>query len=153
MVYYAPNGQPPAFNYEETNSREKVTVWAALCGDGRIIGPYFFDANVNGRNYLEMINRFVVTEMILNYNFNIFGNVVFLQEIWWFQDGAPCHRARIVSDRLRQLFGNQIVALHHNPEWPPRSPDLTPCDFSCGDISKKGFTGSLQIICLNCVKR
>ena len=83
MVYYAPNGQPPAFNYEETNSREKVTVWAALCGDWRIIGPYFFfDANVNGGNYLQMINRFVAPELILNYNFNIFADVVFDQEIW-----------------------------------------------------------------------
>ena len=82
MVYYLPNGQPPAFNYEEINSREKVTVWAALCGDGRIIGPYFFDANFNDGNYLQRINQFVAPELILNYNFNIFADVVFDQEIW-----------------------------------------------------------------------
>ena len=28
-----------------------------------------------------------------------------------------------------ELFGNHIIALNNDPEWPPRSPDLTPCDF------------------------
>ena len=37
---YAPKGLPPAFNFERSNSRVQLTVWAALCGNGVIIGPY-----------------------------------------------------------------------------------------------------------------
>ena len=29
---YAPKGNPPSFNFERTNSRAKLTIWAALCG-------------------------------------------------------------------------------------------------------------------------
>ena len=30
--------------------------------------------------------------------------------------------------RLAQVFGNRVVALYHDVEWPPRSVDLTPFD-------------------------
>ena len=51
------------------------------------------------------------------------------RHLWWVQDGAPAHRRIIVRDRLRDLFGNRVIALNHVIEWPPRSPDLTPLDF------------------------
>jgi hypothetical protein len=38
---YAPTGQPPAFNFERNDSRAKLTVWAPLCGNGLLVGPYF----------------------------------------------------------------------------------------------------------------
>ena len=55
---YAPKGHPPAFNFE-SSSRVQLTVWAALCGNSVIIGPYFFEGNVNGIAYLRMVNEFV----------------------------------------------------------------------------------------------
>ena len=56
---------------------------------------------------------------------------------WWAQDDVPAHRLIKVRDRLNDVFGNnRIIGLGHDVEWPPRSPDLTPCDFFCGDISK-----------------
>ena len=54
--------------------------------------------------------------------------------LWWVQDGAGAHRARDVKTKLTEVFGEKVIALGHNVEWPPRSPDLTPCDFSCRDI-------------------
>ena len=39
------------------------------------------------------------------------------------------HRSRAVHDRLQELFPNRVVGIGHAPEWPPRSPDLTPLDF------------------------
>ena len=40
------------------------------------------------------------------------------------------HRLVEVRGRLNRVFGaNRVIALGHNIEWPPRSPDLTPCDF------------------------
>ena len=43
---------------------------------------------------------------------------------------ALAHQRVAVRDRLRELFADRVIALHHKIEWPPRSPDLTPCDFS-----------------------
>lgn len=125
---YAPMGQPPDFHYDISELRAKVTVWAAVCGNGVILGPYFFDQNITGEVYLNMINEQIVPEMMEAFDFNIFGDVLF-EEQWWFQDGAGAHRRRDVMERLVQLFGNKVVALNRDVEWPARSPDLTPCDF------------------------
>ena len=40
-----------------------------------------------------------------------------------------------VRNRLAEVFGHRVIALHHDVEWPPRSPDLT-CDFFFGAISR-----------------
>ncbi|XP_041477271.1 uncharacterized protein LOC121425309 [Lytechinus variegatus] len=45
------------------------------------------------------------------------------------EDGAPCHRSRDVTERLTQLFGDRVISLDQEVEWPPRSPDMTPLDF------------------------
>ena len=126
---YAPRGHPPNDHfYEIPDSREKVTVWAALCGTGQILGPHFFDGNVNGDNYLNMINDVVVPEMMELFDYNIVDENLF-PEKRWFQDGAPAHGTIIVRNRLAELFAaNHVIALHHEREWPARSPDLTPCD-------------------------
>ena len=69
-----------------------------------------------------MINDEIIPELRRIYG-DQFGR------IWWFQNGAPAHRPLIVRERLHELFGDHIVALNHDIEWPARSPDLTPCDF------------------------
>ena len=65
---YAPKGHPPAFNFERSHSREHVTGWAALCGNGMIFGPYFFKQNVNGIAYLRMFNEFVFPQLAERFN-------------------------------------------------------------------------------------
>ena len=35
----------------------------------------------------------------------------------------------MVTDRIKDLFGDFVIALNHAVEWPPRPPDLTPLDF------------------------
>ena len=60
----------------------------------------------------------------------------------WVQDGTPAHRRIIVTNRPRELFNHNAIALNHNPEWRPlRSPDLTPCDlfFFGGYLTSKVF--------------
>ena len=76
--------------------------------------------------YLEMINEHVVPQLELHFERQQGG--VF-RRLWWAQDGAPAHRLIAVRDRLRELFAHRVIALNHEVEWPPRSPDLTPCDF------------------------
>ena len=141
---YAPKGNPPSLNFERTNSRAKLTIWAALCGNGVILGPYFFDGNVNGLAYLRMLNEFAFPQLAVHFN-NQFWEGLF-QGLWWAQDGAPAHRLIEVRDCLNEVFGeNRVIALQHNVDWPPRSPDLTPCDFFCGGI--------LRVKCLQLIPR
>ncbi|KFM63296.1 hypothetical protein X975_25949, partial [Stegodyphus mimosarum] len=46
------------------------------------------------------------------------------------QDGAPPHIARRVKDLLRASFGDdRVLSRHFRHAWPPRSPDLSPCDY------------------------
>ena len=60
---YAPIGQAPEFNFNVNMSRQKLTVWLGLCGNGQVIGPFFFERNVNGVRYLQMLNDNVVPQL------------------------------------------------------------------------------------------
>ena len=138
---YAPKGNPPDFKFERNHSRDKLHVWIGLCGNGHIVGPYFFNRNVNGRTYGNMLNQFVFPAIAWIYQ--KFGLV--FDGIWWMQDGAPAHRTVLIRRMLRQKFQNRVVALNHPIEWPPRSPDLTPCDFFLwGYLKQKVFSSPVQ---------
>ncbi|GBM95766.1 hypothetical protein AVEN_182714-1 [Araneus ventricosus] len=53
-----------------------------------------------------------------------------LQDIIFVQDGAPPHIDRRVKQLLRQHFTDaRVISRHFPTAWPPRSPDVTPCDF------------------------
>lgn len=48
---------------------------------------------------------------------------------------------------LAEFFGRRVIALYHDIEWPPRSPDLTPCDFFLwGYIKSKVYVTPPQSI-------
>ncbi|CAF3776126.1 unnamed protein product [Rotaria sp. Silwood1] len=53
----------------------------------------------------------------------------------WQQDGAPPHYGLVVREYLNDTFSHWI-GRRETIEWPPRSPDLTPCDFSLWGIIK-----------------
>ena len=121
-------------------SREKVSVWMGLSGSGHIIGPFFYEGNLNGNAYLQMLNEEIIPRL-----FELYGNRV--DHLWWMQDEAPCYRTNVIRNRLREVFGNRIIGLGHTAEWPPRSPDLTPCDFFfCGAIWKTKSMKHPQLI-------
>ncbi|KAF2352904.1 Protein of unknown function DUF4817 [Trinorchestia longiramus] len=119
---YAPQNNPPEWNFEKSICQDKLSLWIGLCGNGSLVGPLFYDNNLYGVAYLDLINEAIVLELR-----HIYANR--FNRLWWFQDGAPAHRLLVVKERLRELFGTRIVALSYDIEWPPRSPDLTPCDY------------------------
>lgn len=126
---YAPKNNPPRhFTYDIPVSREKLVVWAGMMGDGALVGPVFIDGNMNAAKYREVINQTIVPHLLANgrYQVNANGSI---RRVWYFQDGAPCHRERGVHQILEDLFPRRVVGLGHAVEWPPRSPDLTPLDF------------------------
>ena len=124
--HYAERHHPPNIAFERSMSREKVTVWIGISGNGHLFGPFFFNGNVNRQRYLDMLNDFVVPELKQVFPRQRQGD---FRRAWWVQDGAPAHRSRVVRDCLAELFNIRIIALNHPVEWPARSPDLTPCDF------------------------
>ncbi|GFV63356.1 putative DD41D transposase [Trichonephila clavipes] len=104
--------------------QKKLTVWCALWAGG-IIGPYFFkndeghNVTVNGDRYRAMITNCFIPEL----------NNHDVQELWFQQDGATCHTARVTIDLLKDTFGDRLISRFGPVNWPPRSCDLTPLDY------------------------
>lgn len=109
----------PHFFTEAPVNAPKVMVWAGIWSGG-IIGPFFFDTTVTGDSYLEMLNEFLLPNLNEHPRF---GSLMFMQ------DGAPPHFARKVREWLDEHFPDRWIGRRGPIEWPPRSPDLTPCDF------------------------
>ena len=86
----------PDLNYDLPEARGKVSVWAGLCGNGRVLGPFFYDFNLTGEAYANMLNEEIVPQMMEIFDFNLFGDALF-ENVWWFQDGAPPHRRNVVT--------------------------------------------------------
>ena len=107
---YAPKGYPPTFNFERSNFREHLTVWAALCGNRIIFGPYFFERNVDGIAYLQMFDEFVFPQLTEHFN-NQHWEERF-RGLWWAQDGTPAYRLIAVRDGLNYVLENSASLGH-----------------------------------------
>ena len=101
-----------------------------------VTGPYFFEdqnghaTTVNSNRYVTMLETFVVQHLMR-----------FLHSInraWFQQVGSTSHTARILMAAVRQLFGERVISKNGDIQWPPRSPDLSACDFFffCGVVLK-----------------
>lgn len=99
-------------------SSEKVMVWLGII-DAKLIGPFFFEDNVNGNNYLTMLNGLVIPKL----------EQLGLIDCYFQQDGAPPHFSRNVKNYLNERFPNKWIGRGGPVEWAPRSPDLTVLDF------------------------
>lgn len=94
-------------------------VWAGII-DEQLIGPYFFERNVNTDAYIELLGNYVYPELILRgYD---------PENVWYQHDGAPPHRSLETRDWLDANFNNWI-GIGGTIGWPPRSPELNPLDF------------------------
>ena len=71
---YAPSNQPPNFYYNVDGSCQKLTVWRGLCGNGAMLGPFFFDGNVNGQSYLNFLNDKVIPLMTVLFQNQFYEN-------------------------------------------------------------------------------
>ena len=103
----------------------KVMVWCAFSSKS-FYGPYFFEETVNWQNYLAMLKNFFWQrhKMVKDSRYFFFQ-----------QDGVPPHRKKEVQTWLKSKFGANFL---ESNVWPPRSPDLNPCDFSLWGTIKQG---------------
>lgn len=112
--------RPDDFYVQQQQGARSVTVWAAL-SKYHLFGPYIFPSTVTGDAY-----RAILTEMFLPELLEKCGS---LENVWFQQDGAPAHYANETLLLLGNIFQDRVVSRGLGHEWPPRSPDLTPCDF------------------------
>ena len=52
-----------------------------------------------------------------------------VEEMWFQQHGATAHTARASMTVVRQMFPQHVISRFGDVSWPPRSPDLSACDF------------------------
>jgi hypothetical protein len=52
-----------------------------------------------------------------------------LSTIWFQQNGATAHTARVSMEVIREMFPEQAISLHRELPWPAHSPDLSACDY------------------------
>ena len=131
--YWAPEN--PNWVREQGLHSPRTTVWAAIW-EGGIIGPIFFDQNVDSESYLEMLGTEFWPQVEQR---GLQDTMIFMQ------DGAPPHFATIVRHWLNQKLPGRWIgrgtANDLNIPWPPRSPDITPCDyFLWGFLKSKVYT-------------
>lgn len=106
----------PVIGIETPLHDEKVLVWCAISA-AKIYGPYFFSESVNQDNYLSMLKIFFWPKHLRTAEY---------KKYFFQQDGATPHTANTVQTWLTTKFNEKFV---NKKTWPPRSPDLNPCDF------------------------
>jgi transposase len=116
--------QNPYNLVELPNYPQKVHIWAGICSYG-VIGPYFFHNSVTASSYVEMLN---------NWFWPLIINMPEREAMWFMQDGATPHYSTQAREWLNNKFPGKWIGRGGPWSWPPRSPDLTPADFFCGDI-------------------
>lgn len=108
---------------EHERDSPKLNVFCAI-SKTLVYGPFFFTENtVNGRSYLEMLQTWLFPQLNNNSDDYIYQ-----------QDGAPPHWHLDVRGFLNETLPNRWIGRNGTNDltlcsWPPRSPDLTPCDY------------------------
>jgi hypothetical protein len=76
---------------------------------------------VTSERYVEMLRNFLHPQLrSLRVN---------MEEMWFQQDEATAHTARALMTAVRQMSPQHVVSLFGDVPWPPRSPDLSACNF------------------------
>ncbi|GBN15679.1 hypothetical protein AVEN_170955-1 [Araneus ventricosus] len=104
------------------------------------IGPAgFLNCTVNGVGYEYLLRNHVIPAL---------QQCARVSSIIFMQDGAPPHIANPVKRLLSMHFGNyRIISRHFPTNWPPRSPDLNPCDFWLwGYLKHVVFSDRIEIL-------
>ena len=113
---------------------QKVMAFCALSSK-KIYGVYFFEGNVNSQIYLHMLDKWFWKKHVNTVDWNKF---IFQQ------DGARPHTSNEVQEWLGKKFGGNFWS---KEIWPPRSPDLNPCDyFLWGYLKSKVYNPIPQTI-------
>ena len=90
-------------------------VWCGMCNED-VVGPIFFDGNINGENYRQLLEAHALP--FINRQF---------EEMVFQQDGAR---------NLNEKLDGRWIGRRDRVEWPARSPDLASLHFSSWVVMK-----------------
>lgn len=93
------------FREGHTQFPQKLNVWAGILGN-YMVGPIFFDGNLNGDNYLNMLETEItaaINNIITNHRHE------FPQHLIFQQDGASPHYAVRVRNYLNTVFPGRLM--------------------------------------------
>lgn len=116
--------QNPHTTHEIERNSPKVNVFCAVT-ERSVYGPFFFEwPSVTGDTYLDMLQNWLLPRLQANER----DDYIFQQ------DGAPPHWSLKVRDFLNTNLPDRWIGRAGQEDkvfhkWPPRSPDLTVCDF------------------------
>jgi hypothetical protein len=96
-------------------------VWVGII-ENHLIRPYVLPRRLNGDGYLQFLNE-VLPELLEEVSLAI------QRDLWYLHDGAPPHYAWQVRTWMDISFPNRWIGRAGRILWPPRSPDLSSCDF------------------------
>lgn len=127
--------QNPNTIIEESNTRQRLTVWALIGYEG-VVKFQIFESTVNADAYEEILDNGVIPFLTKRKN----AKLIFQQ------DGASPHFATKNIDLLNENLANRWIGRGSNLiEWPPRSPDLTICDyFLWGYLKEKVYSHNIK---------
>ena len=109
--------------FEKYRIQEKVNVWAAIRGDGKLIYRILEGIQLS-ENYIQLL-------------LNVFPEMEF-RNSFLMQDGAGIHTSTDAIDWINFLWKDRWIGLKSNRlEFPPYSMDLTPMDFSFWSYLKR----------------
>ena len=114
-----------------------------LSGGGLVFGPYMIrNRPYNSAEYIRLLEEEVFPDI-----HGVLGDRKWQRAIWQqvchdltcltlqftvlFQDGATIHTSNNSMDFIDGIFGARVLSgrRRQGKDWPPNSPDLTPCDF------------------------
>ena len=109
--------------------RYHYTVQKLLCGvvwesAGYLVHSFFEEedtATVTSDRYIRMFENYFLPELR--------RRGINTASMWFQQDGATAHTARASMTAVRAAFPNHVISRFGDLPWPPRSPDLSMCDF------------------------
>ena len=112
------NVDNPHVKFERFQDRQSVTVWCMLSSTGVI--DYNIDfQTMNGERYCQVLQDKVIP---------FFTQRRHSQKLYQ-QDGAPAHYSVAARKLLDDNMPGRWIGRRGPIEWPPRSPDLSVCDF------------------------
>ncbi|GBO23851.1 hypothetical protein AVEN_79130-1 [Araneus ventricosus] len=108
---------------------QKITVWCEFM-EAFVVSPFFFEeigpsgpvsCSVNRTRYESLLRKQLLPALQQR---GCVDSRIFMQ------DGSPPYIATPVKQLLNLHFGNdRFISLHFPTDWPPRSPDVNPCDY------------------------
>ena len=117
-------GRPMHFVQERSNYSPKLMVFCGLKNDGAFGLKFYHEQTMNSQRYHSLLQYNVLPELRVWNG----GN---LDNLFWQQDGAPCHVTARNMQYLDSQFHDRVISRKslNGRDWPARSPDLNPLDY------------------------